>query len=106
MLVVRLFREPEEAGLERRSLKFKRTGTSSSISRKKIKLKTNANIGNTGPKPLPKGGLKLKRRTFTADASQRAKSRPTIKKESIYGLDVDFLRQIGKEDVIKVLLYL
>lgn len=80
--------------------------TSNAISRKKIKLKKTGEASPNdivvNPIKVPKGGIKLKRTSLTRGEGKRRSS--VQKKESIYGLDVEFLRQIGKEDVIQVIL--
>ena len=54
---------------------------------------------------IPKNCVKLKVKPYTSEGKQRAKSRPPKEKESIYGLDVDFLKDIGKEEFVKVSIY-
>jgi len=92
-------------------IKFKRAATSNAAPRKKFKIKkadTNEEINQSSagvpvtkvkrPFNIGKAGLKFKRTSLT-----RAKSRgKNISKDSIYGLDVDFLREIGKDDVVQV----
>ena len=70
------------------------------MTRKKIKFK----VAGDQPAPLnalkiPKGGIKLKR-NMTSDGHRRAKSKQA--KESIYGLDVSFLKEIGEDGLVKV----
>lgn len=79
--------------------------TSSALFRKKIKLKKagegSPNDVVINPLKVSKGGIKFKRTSLTRGEGKRRSS--VQKKESIYGLDVEFLRQIGKEDVIQVI---
>ncbi|CAI2363532.1 unnamed protein product [Moneuplotes crassus] len=85
-----------------KSLKFKRSETTNGISRKRIKIKRADSNGGTPGKDISTNGLKLrKRKPLTTLPGKRAASRPAIKKESIYGLDVDFLKDIGNEDIVK-----
>ena len=92
-------------------VKLKRAVTTNAISRKKIKLKRADNseqVNQTSagaqleqkkqPLKLSKNGIKLKRTSLTRTKTRSNKET----KQNIYGLDVDFLKELGKNNLVEV----